>query len=368
MKLLFALIATASLACAQASLAPLGLQFFGADGKPLSGGKIYSCVAGATCPGTPLTTYVDKTGAAAASNPIILDAGGKAATGGQNGIWLGAGLYKFVIQTGAGVLVRTYDGVGTGIADPGSNGVMYRSAVNATRAATLADLQALGVLSLDSGAAPADNEVLTFNLSTGLLKASGLTVDTGKIGTGVNPTQFTLTESAAPSAPLAGKWTWYVDSTAHNPKFIGNASGGFIGWFTTRGTSGHYTLWDDTAGFKDGGPVNSAYPTLADANPITWDVTSLPIVNATLTLAHGTTTRALNMSNMVNGGFYTLIVLEDATGGATLSGGSGCTWKTPGGTGTGFFPLVTTASAINTVTFTYDGTVCYVLSASYAGM
>ena len=368
MRTIAILLASASLACAQASLAPIGLQFFDASGRVLSGGKIYTCVAGATCPGTPLTTYVDKTGAVAATNPIILDSGGKAATNGQNGIWIGQGLYKFVIQTSAGVLVRTYDGVGTGIADPGANGVMYRSAVNTTRVATLADMQALGVLSLDGSAAPVDNELLSFNLSTGLLRASGVVTSGGAIGTGTNGTVFTFTEAAAPTAPAAGKWSWYVDSTSHAAKAVGNAATWYIGMFTTPGVSGDIVLWDSTAGFVDGGPPASPYPAIADASPINWDVGKKAVSNASTTLNHATASRTLNMVNMVNGGFYTIIVDQDATGGASLLGGSGCFWVTPGGTGTGLLPIVTIANQVSTISITYDGGRCYALIANYTGM
>lgn len=368
MRTIAILIASASLACAQTSLAPIGLQFFDASGRVLSGGKIYACVAGATCPGTPLTTYVDKTGAVAATNPIILDSGGKAATNGQNGIWIGQGLYKFVIQTSAGVLVRTYDGVGLGIADPGSNGVMYRSAVNTTRAATLADLTALGVLSLSGSTAPADETVLSYDIGTGLLKDSGIHATGGAIDTGTNGTVFTFTEAAAPTAPAAGKWSWYVDSTSHAAKAVGNAATWYIGMFTTPGVSGDVVLWDSTAGFVDGGPPASPYPAIADASPINWDVGKKAVSNASTTLNHATASRTLNMLNMVNGGFYTIIVDQDATGGASLLGGSGCFWVTPGGTGTGLLPIVTIANQVSTISITYDGGRCYALIANYTGM
>lgn len=79
------------------------LQFVDANGDPISGGKVYTYVAGTT---TPLATYTDYTGATANANPVILDTSGRAA------IWLTQGSsYKFVIKTSADVTVYTEDGI-----------------------------------------------------------------------------------------------------------------------------------------------------------------------------------------------------------------------------------------------------------------
>lgn len=84
-------------------------QFFDNNGNPLTGGKMYSYVAGTT---TPQATYTSSTGAVAHSNPIILDAGGRV-PGGE--IWLTDGLqYKFVLKNANDVLIGTYDNI-TGI-------------------------------------------------------------------------------------------------------------------------------------------------------------------------------------------------------------------------------------------------------------
>jgi hypothetical protein len=86
----------------QAALAPVGKQqFFDASGRPLSGGKVYTYVAGTT---TPLATYTDSTMATENSNPIVLDAGGFSA------IWLNpAQTYKFIVKTSLGVTISTTD-------------------------------------------------------------------------------------------------------------------------------------------------------------------------------------------------------------------------------------------------------------------
>jgi hypothetical protein len=91
---------------------PLGgfaAQFFNNNGVILSGGKIYTYVAGTT---TPLAVYTSSSGATPHANPIILDSAGRV-PGGE--IWLTDGSsYKFVVETSTGVLLGTYDNV-TGI-------------------------------------------------------------------------------------------------------------------------------------------------------------------------------------------------------------------------------------------------------------
>lgn len=81
-------------------------QFFDNNGNPLTGGKLYSYVAGTT---TPQATYTSSSGVTAHSNPIILDAGGRV-PGGE--IWLTDGLqYKIVLKNANDVLIGTYDNI-----------------------------------------------------------------------------------------------------------------------------------------------------------------------------------------------------------------------------------------------------------------
>lgn len=83
-----------------------GWQFFTDDGVPLSGGKIYTYVAGTT---TPLATYTSRDGLTANANPIILDAAGRT----PQQIWSTEGiLYKYVVKDADDVLIRTWDNIG----------------------------------------------------------------------------------------------------------------------------------------------------------------------------------------------------------------------------------------------------------------
>lgn len=84
----------------------VGWQFFDNYGVILTGGKIYTYLAGTT---TPVVTYTSSTGATAHTNAIILDSAGRV-PGGE--IWtLPATVYKFVVKTSADVLIATYDNV-----------------------------------------------------------------------------------------------------------------------------------------------------------------------------------------------------------------------------------------------------------------
>lgn len=83
-----------------------GWQFFDNNGNPLLGGKIHTYAAGTT---TPLTTYTSQDGLTANSNPIILDSAGRV----PQEIWvLENALYKYVVTTSSGILIRTWDNVG----------------------------------------------------------------------------------------------------------------------------------------------------------------------------------------------------------------------------------------------------------------
>jgi hypothetical protein len=80
---------------------PPKLQFFGSDGLPLVGGKLYTYAAGTT---TPLATYTDSTGVTQNTNPVILDSSGQA------GVWLpDTTTYKYVLKTSADVTLYTVD-------------------------------------------------------------------------------------------------------------------------------------------------------------------------------------------------------------------------------------------------------------------
>lgn len=83
-----------------------GAQFFDDNGVVLSGGLVYTYIAGTT---TPVPAYTSNTGDTALPNPIVLDASGRVPTG---EIWLTYGQgYKFTVKTSTNVLIGTYDNI-----------------------------------------------------------------------------------------------------------------------------------------------------------------------------------------------------------------------------------------------------------------
>jgi len=76
-------------------------QFFGNDGNPLAGGKLYTYAAGTS---TPKATYTDTAGTIANTNPIVLNARGEATI-----YWDGA--YKVTLTDAASATIYTQDNV-----------------------------------------------------------------------------------------------------------------------------------------------------------------------------------------------------------------------------------------------------------------
>jgi hypothetical protein len=72
--------------------------FYDDNGNPLSGGKVYTYLAGTL---TPRATYTDQGGLTANANPVILDSAGRA------DIWLdNSASYKFIVKTSGDVTVK----------------------------------------------------------------------------------------------------------------------------------------------------------------------------------------------------------------------------------------------------------------------
>ena len=100
------------------AFAGAGAQFFTDNGSVLSGGKIYTYVAGTT---TPQNTYTSVTGSTANSNPIILDSGGRL----PEDMWLSEGVkYRFVLTDSNDVQIGEYDDI-AGINDISTESVAW---------------------------------------------------------------------------------------------------------------------------------------------------------------------------------------------------------------------------------------------------
>ena len=93
--------------------AGVAAQFFTNTGSVLTGGKIYTYLAGTT---TPATTYTTVSGGTPHPNPIVLDSAGRVPNSGE--VWLTNGVqYKFVLKDSNDVLIATYDNI-TGAFNP----------------------------------------------------------------------------------------------------------------------------------------------------------------------------------------------------------------------------------------------------------
>jgi hypothetical protein len=77
-------------------------QYFDDNGIPLSGGLLYTYQGGTS---TAKATYQDAGGGIAHTNPVVLDAAGRAV------VFLATGAYKLVLKNAAGVTIWTQDGV-----------------------------------------------------------------------------------------------------------------------------------------------------------------------------------------------------------------------------------------------------------------
>lgn len=115
-KAILAILFAAISAWGQIPVVPMyepKIQFLDSSGNPLAGGYLCSYVTGSS---TPLATYTDSTGGTSNSNPVQLDAGGRA------NIWLGASTYRLVLydSTGSactGSPIWSVDGVQSSIRD-----------------------------------------------------------------------------------------------------------------------------------------------------------------------------------------------------------------------------------------------------------
>jgi hypothetical protein len=89
-------------------------QQFDANGNPLTGGKLYTYLAGSS---NPVNTYTDSSGSTANTNPIILDARGEA------DLWISdTVLYKFVLTDASDVEIWSVDNISATAGGSGGGG------------------------------------------------------------------------------------------------------------------------------------------------------------------------------------------------------------------------------------------------------
>ena len=125
-------------------------QFFDNSGQVLTGGKLYTYLAGTT---TPAITYTTSSGVTPQPNPIILNAAGRVPDSGE--IWLSDNVsYKFVLKDANDVLIATYDNL-VGINSNFVNFTGKEEAQTATQSQTVFTLTTMQYQ-------PATNNLLVF--------------------------------------------------------------------------------------------------------------------------------------------------------------------------------------------------------------
>jgi hypothetical protein len=93
--IIFALLCACSSAFAQGALQLpwVNVQFTDSSGHPLANGRVYTSLAGTSCPGSCMPTYNSSSGLIQNSNPVLLDGAGRAS------IWLVGGTSYRVVAT-----------------------------------------------------------------------------------------------------------------------------------------------------------------------------------------------------------------------------------------------------------------------------
>lgn len=167
------------------------LAFVDAAGQPLVGGKLYTYIAGTT---TLQTTYADSSGAAANTNPIILDSRGEA------NVWLGGAIYKFVLKDADDALIWTVDNISapTSAVSPVLSGSVTIDSNTSTPALKITQTGTGAALKVQDSADP---DVTPFIID-----------NTGQVGIGT-ATPSSALEIASPGV-FTGAWAYLPSGTA----------------------------------------------------------------------------------------------------------------------------------------------------------
>ncbi len=271
-----------------------GYQFFDNNGQMLSGGKLYTYLAGTN---TNLTTYNSSAGTVANSNPIILDSSGRL----TSEIWVTNGVSsKYVLKTSTDALIATWDNIpslSTALNGSGTaNGVAYFNSINQfTSGANLTfdgnNLAASGSVTAGSSMAVGTN--LTVG---GTATVTGTIASTG----GITSATPAVTQAASDSSTK-------IATTEFVKKYAPSAKIQTIGASVA---SNQLTV--------------TLEPTYLDfrASPVTGGaVTSINIPSQlSLTVPNGTT---MGMTNGVSARLVVLAVLNGSTAQLALANSSG---------------------------------------------
>lgn len=199
-------------------------QFFDTNGLPLSGGKLYSYIAGTT---TPQATFTDKSEGTPNTNPVILDANGRA------NVWIGDALiYKFILKDSLDSTILTVDNVANV-----NNGAISTAklADGSVTTAKIADANVTTAKLADGSvttAKIADANVTTAKLADGSVTAA-------KIEPGIDLTQFTnIVEMVVKNSgdfeggriSAVAQWPWSAPALTTAPSVLPANDGYSVAW------------------------------------------------------------------------------------------------------------------------------------------
>lgn len=255
------------------AFAGAGAQFFDANGAPLSGGLIYSYLAGTT---TAATTFTSRAGTSNNTNPIVLDAAGRTPAE----IWLtGGSLYKFILKSSTFVQIGLYDNIPaigdvtsintlitvagtntlTGLASPTLAayvaGAQYSFiAQNTNTAAVTLDIDTLGAKSITKAGSVA---LSAGDIVAGALYQIAYDGTRFQLLTRTSTSQLVVgTTAQRPSSPTTGMVRMNTDTK--NPEWYDTVSAQWLNFNQTSGYSVNYLV---IAGGGGGGAgVNGAQP------------------------------------------------------------------------------------------------------------
>ena len=289
-------------------LAGAGAQFFDGNGNPLTGGLLYTYLAGTT---TPVITYTSRSGVANNTNPIVLDAAGRTPAE----IWLDGGvLYKFVLKTSAFVDIGTYDNI-PAVNDPTTtNNLITVAGTNA--------LTGLATPPLEGYTTGAQYSFIAQNTNTG-----AVTLDIDSLGVKA------------------------VTQTGANPLVAGSIVGGAMVLVEYDGT--RFQLLTPNSFIN---PIIRGYTEIITSSgtvgaSATLSIAAGTVLTATLTSATACT---FTMPAIVAGKSFLLLLKQPASGTATTATFTGVKWGTNGA------PTITpTVGKMDILSFISDGTNWY---------
>lgn len=289
------------------AFAGAGAQFFDANGVPLSGGLLYTYLAGTS---TPVTTFTSPSGTTNHTNPIVLNAAGRTPAE----IWVTAGVfYKFILKTSSFVQIGSYDHI------PAIDDI-----TTTTNLITVAGTNALTGLATPALGGYTAGQVFSFiaqNTNTG-----AVTIDIDTLGV------KNITREGA------------------IPLVAGDILAGKMQLMEFDGTQFQMLNSNSYQAIRVTGTGYSPNIALTDAATIAWD-TSL---GQTATFTFVSTNRTMGTpTNLKDGAFYSLAVIQN-TGSNTLTWSSAFKWANASA------PVLTAAAgAKDYFVFRSDGTNLY---------